>query len=342
MLDEMKSDQLEQMSLTEQTAQNARTMRTLRVLAVEEGALVCLDPEDQSQVILTVPKNRGRKARAFWPGDRVRVPGDNPAGLPEVLPRENLARGPVAGLGDDGGLSNVTRVFVCSPAGRDWNGARTARLIDWSWSLGVPPVLVLCGGPDTGGREDVLREIEELSIGLDVIDLAGDDPAPLGDRTGSADTVLLVGETASLLDRLCSAVLEDDHRASRPSHRLVPVWGGTLLYVPPREAAVRLDGDGEGESDSDDFARIGNLAVQCRYADCTHGPEPGCAVRLAVEEGRLPSGALALYRSQLGQEEPGDDRRQDEEEDRFQGRRKKTVRDREDNRKAKGWLRRQD
>jgi ribosome biogenesis GTPase len=77
------------------------------------------------------------------------------------------------------------------------------------------------------------------------------------------------------------------------ARELVMMPGGGVLIDTPGLRALVLTGSEEGILST--FPDIESLAASCRFADCTHAPEPGCAVRAAVDAGALPADRLASY-----------------------------------------------
>jgi ribosome biogenesis GTPase len=136
-----------------------------------------------------------------------------------------------------------------------------------------------------------------------------------------AKTVALVGSSgvgkSTLVNRLMggdvvrvAAVSEEDGkgRHTTTARRLVALPGGALLIDTPgmRELQPWLDGDGLDSA----FDEIAALADDCRFADCAHESEPGCAVLAALADGRLDADRLENYR-RLAREAAYEDRKRD-------------------------------
>src|SRR5690606_19499502 len=150
---------------------------------------------------------------------------------------------------------------------------------------------------------------DRRALGVPVRALNAKDPqgaAALSPCLPPGCTAVLVGSsgagkstlTNSLLGRgrmKSGEVRASDSRGRHPtSHRaLVPLPSGACLVAPP--GMRELKPTGEEELADGGFGDIEELATQCRFNDCAHHSEPGCAVRAAVEDGRLDPGRVAHY-----------------------------------------------
>ena len=113
-------------------------------------------------------------------------------------------------------------------------------------------------------------------------------------RSHQVDLVVLAGFNR-LLGRdaqVVSGIREDDDRGrhTTTSRRLIPLPGGGLLLDTPgmREFQLWVEPGESGEGIGQAFPELDELAVDCRFRDCQHKEEPGCAVQLAIAEGQNP------------------------------------------------------
>ncbi len=201
-------------------------------------------------------------------------------------------------------VSNVDTALLVMGLDDDFNPRRLERFLALVQGQGVTPVVVLTKA-DEAGPAAVQRAVAELrgriSAQIDVIAVNG--MAPETTRTldaylGAGQTVVLLGSSgagkSTLTNALARAPLQDtgavrshDSRGkhtttSRSLHRLP---GGACVIDTPGLRTLRPDADESALAAS--FDDIGQLAQQCRFRDCKHHDEPGCAVRAGVPPDRL-------------------------------------------------------
>jgi ribosome biogenesis GTPase len=204
--------------------------------------------------------------------------------------------------------ANVDTVFVVCGLDEDFNVRRIERYVARVWASGAKPVVVLSKADLT---EDAAARVDEVAANapgvtvLAISALRGDGLAELRDHLAPGRTVALVGSSGAGKSTLVNVLLgearmatgevrESDGRGCHvTTHRqlvLLPA-GGLLLDTPGMRELALLDEAGL-EAAFDDVAA---LARQCRFADCGHDGEPGCAVTAAVEAGELEPDRLAHF-----------------------------------------------
>jgi ribosome biogenesis GTPase / thiamine phosphate phosphatase len=220
--------------------------------------------------------------------------------------------------------ANVDVAFLVASMNADFNARRLERYLATAWQSGARPVVVLtkadlCADPDA-----ILDAGEAVAIGAPVLAvsaLTGEGIEALAAHLAPRETGVLVGSSgvgkSTLVNALAGAELmataairEDDARGRHTtSHReLIRLPSGALILDTPgmRELGL-LDADAGLDAT---FADIEALAQQCRFSDCGHASEPGCAVRAALEGGELDPGRWKSFHK-LGRELAVLERRED-------------------------------
>jgi ribosome biogenesis GTPase len=303
----------------------------VRVVAAHRGRWLVLPEPVHADHAPRPAVLAGRLARDRSPdahplvGDRVRLhpadAGDGPARIVAVLPRHGLLRrgAPDGSARPQPLAANVDVAFVVAPADRSVNPRRLEREVTLVWESGATPVVVLTKRDRCPDPEGALATARAAVAGVDVVATSARDGAGLHqlDRwlTPGA-TVALVGASgagkSTLVNRLLgrewarTGVVRDDGagRHTTTHRELVVLPGGAYLVDAPGLRALALWSDEPAEQATaldHTFADVATLAVGCRFADCRHRAEPGCAVRAALADGRLAADRLAAWEA-LGRE----------------------------------------
>jgi ribosome biogenesis GTPase len=197
--------------------------------------------------------------------------------------------------------ANVDTVFVVHPIAEDPNLRRIERELALAWDSGAVPVVVLTKA-DLSADADAARDaVEAVALGVDVVvtsAVEGEGIDALGAYATGGRTVALVGPSGAGKSTLVNALVGSDVQATREVREsdgkgrhttvvreIVPLPGGGALLDTPGMRALALTDADEGIAVA--FADIVELAEDCRFRDCTHSGEPGCAVQAAVDRGEL-------------------------------------------------------
>jgi len=249
-------------------------------------------------------------------GDWVTVrPGPSPSDpltITGVLPRRSaVSRGSRGeGAGEQVLASNVDVVWIVHGLDSPPNARRLERYLAQAWDSGAVPEVVLTKSDLAESVADAVSEVEAVAMGVTVHVVSVEEPGSvraLRDRVGPGRTVALLGMSgagkSTLINALAdealaatAAVRESDLRGRHTTTRreLFRIPGGALLMDTPglRELRIWALDDGLART----FPEIEELAGACRFGDCRHETEPGCAVLAAVESGALAEDRLASFR----------------------------------------------
>lgn len=202
-------------------------------------------------------------------------------------------------------VANVDTVLLVTGLDQDFNPRRLERYLVAAWDSGADPVVVLTK-LDVCDDLGKIAEAEAIAAGVSVLamsNVTGEGVDEVRALLRPARTFVLLGSSgtgkSTLVNRLAGRMLMDtgglrnDGRGRHTTrHRqLLVLPGGAILIDTPglRELQVW-----EGDVDSA-FSDIAEIASACRFGDCSHGVEPGCAVREALEIGALDAGRWASY-----------------------------------------------
>jgi ribosome biogenesis GTPase len=201
--------------------------------------------------------------------------------------------------------ANVDTVFICMSLNKDFNLRRLERYISIGWDSGAVPVVVLTKSDLCGNIDDIMNDLDEVALGLEIIITSSlkDDYENIKKYIKYGQTVAFIGSSGvgktTLINKLIGEdifetkeIRNDDrgkHTTTKRELILLPE-GGVVIDTPGmRELGI------EGADFSKAFADIDDLSQMCRFSDCTHTKEPGCAVRNAVEDGSLSVERLESY-----------------------------------------------
>jgi ribosome biogenesis GTPase len=245
-------------------------------------------------------------------------PHDGEARMDAVLARRSMFRRKAAGsrLAAQVVAANVDTIFIATSLNGDLNDRRLERYMVMCRDMvmcresGAEPVVLLTKADlaDTDTRDSTARLETELRVRVIAISSrTGEGLNLVSHRFATGKTLALVGSSgvgkSTLLNSLAGQELmvtreirEDDGRGRHTTtHReLFLLANGAMVLDTP---GMREFGLWEAEDGVDDtFAEIVEIAAGCRFADCSHKFEPGCAVQVAVARGRLDQARLKAYR----------------------------------------------
>ncbi len=234
----------------------------------------------------------------------VRPAGDDLVVIEALLPRRSAFTRKAAGEAVEAQVvaANVDTVFLVSGLDGDFNVRRIERYLTTAWSSGAEPVIVLNKADLRPDLPDVIAETAGVAPGVPIVAvraLADGGLEGLAPYLREGRTVALLGSSgvgkSTMINRLLgedrfATASMSDAAAGRGRHtttarELVRLPGGALLVDTPGMRELGLWADDEGLDRT--FDEIESLAARCRFPDCGHEHEPGCAVRAAVEDGTI-------------------------------------------------------
>jgi ribosome biogenesis GTPase len=238
-----------------------------------------------------------------WPavGDWVAV--REPSTITAVLPRRTVfsRKEPWLAAKEQVLAANADVVFVTTAlTSTDFKPRRLERYLATAWESGAEPAIVLTKPDLCDDVAAAVLEVERIAFGVPVHvvnGLTGEGVVELGAYLAGNRTVALLGSSgvgkSTIVNRLAgrelmpTAEIGDDGRGRHATrHReLIPLAGGGLVLDTPGLRELQLWDVSQGLEQT--FEDVAALAAACRFADCAHEREPGCAVRQALRDGSL-------------------------------------------------------
>ena len=245
-------------------------------------------------------------------GDYVMVSCADPdtAIIHQVLPRKSLFVRRAAGTSktEQAVAANIDTVFLCMSLNNDFNLRRLERYLAVAWESGADPVVVLTKADLCADLPQKQREVEAIAMGVDILTTSAmelEGYRQIMPYITEGRTVAFVGSSgvgkSTLINRLLGeerlatdGLRKDDKGHHTTTHReLLFLPNGAMVIDTPGMRELGMWDAASGVEQT--FTDIEALAAQCRFRNCSHTSEPGCAVRAAIRSGELDSGRWQSY-----------------------------------------------
>ena len=229
-----------------------------------------------------------------------------------TLPRRTFfsRREPGAVLRDQAVAANFDYVFIMQSLNMDFNVKRLERYLTLAWQSGATPVILLTKADLVDDYWEYLCQAERVAAGVNIHVVSahtGFGLAQLNAYLQPGKTLVFLGSSgvgmSSLVNALAgepvmavNGIREDDSKGRHTTtHRqLIRLKSGVMIIDTPGMRELGMWDASEGLRDA--FADVQQFVGKCRFSDCTHSTEPGCAIKAAIESGELDVARWESYR----------------------------------------------
>jgi ribosome biogenesis GTPase len=239
-----------------------------------------------------------------------RLPG-NEGLIQSVLARRTSFSRKVAGEAAQEQVmaANVDVYFIVSALDNDLNARRIERYLTMAWEGGGEPAIVLAKADLCPDVDAAVLEVEDVAPAVPLFvtnDVAGEGFDALAAHLAPNRTAVLLGSSGVGKSTIVNRLLGEDRqlvkeiredgrgRHTTTNRELIVLPTGGLIIDTPGIRELQLWEAGEGLDDV--FGDIAELSRSCRFTDCAHDTEPGCAVKAAIVDGTLTQARLNSYR----------------------------------------------
>jgi ribosome biogenesis GTPase len=232
--------------------------------------------------------------------------------IQQIVPRRSRFARKVAGkqIAEQVIVANIDVALIVAALDGDFNVRRIERYLAQCWESGARPAIVLNKADACTEPQELVAEIERIAMGVPIFLVSaktGEGLDALEASFQKGQTVVLLGSSgvgkSTLVNRLLQEERQPTHavrasdsrgRHTTTSRELFVMPSGALIIDTPGLRELQLWNAADGVSQT--FTDVDELAAQCRFTDCQHQNEPGCAVQGALAEGVLAADRLESWR----------------------------------------------
>ena len=205
--------------------------------------------------------------------------------------------------------ANIDHVLIVTSLNEDFSLRRIERFLTLVWESGATPIIILTKADLVTDRAPFIEPVESRAMGFPVICLSnktGEGLDELRTLLHPNETIVMIGSSGVGKSTLINTIARQDLRKTgeireadgtgrhvTTDRHLLRLPSGVLVIDTPGLREVQVWADRESVDTT--FSEILELASHCRFSDCSHGPEPGCAITAAVAAGEIDPARLASY-----------------------------------------------
>ena len=245
------------------------------------------------------------------------IENEDKAFIKAVLPRKTKFSRKKAGSTTEEQIvaANVDSVFIMSSLNQDLNMKRIDRYVTLAWDNEIKPVLILSKADLCDDIFARLAEVQERFPGIDVHIISAVQKAGINELEKHFEgnkTIAVIGSSGVGKSTLINSILswdkmevseiglyKDKGRHTTTHRELAVVPGGGLIIDTPGMREIQMWEGAEGLSEL--FGDIEALTLECKFSDCKHESEPGCAVKAAIKAGTITAERFASYKKLLNE-----------------------------------------